>query len=146
MKLTVKINESSYDVEIGDITTRPIKAILQGETYEVWPEGETAVETITPPAVVKPVEARPAPVARSTPVAQPSGDISKAITAPIPGVIISINAKNGDNVSFGQEVCVLEAMKMKNSIKATRAGKISTVKINTGDHVQHGQILFEFAD
>ncbi len=144
MKLTIKINESSYDVEIGDVNTRPIVATLQGETYEVWPE-ETAVETVAP-VVAKPVEARPAPAVRSAPVAQPNGDVRKAIIAPIPGVIISISAKNGDNVSFGQEVCVLEAMKMKNSIKTTRAGMISAVKINTGDHVQHGQILFEFAD
>ncbi|MGB8252497.1 MAG: biotin/lipoyl-containing protein [Anaerolineaceae bacterium] len=144
MKLTIKINESSYDVEIGDVNTRPIMATLQGETYEVWPE-ETTVETVVPVAV-KPVEAHPAPAVRSAPVSQPNGDVRKAIIAPIPGVIISISAKNGDNVSFGQEVCVLEAMKMKNSIKTTRAGKISAVKINTGDHVQHGQILFEFAD
>ena len=144
MKITVKINESSYDVEVGDINARPIQATLNGESFEVWPE-EAVTETATPTAV-KAVEPHPAPVVRSTPVAQPSGDVSKAITAPIPGVIISVSAKIGDNVSFGQEVCVLEAMKMKNSIKATRAGKISAVKINTGDHVQHGQILFEFAD
>jgi len=144
MKLTIKINESSYDVEVGDVNARPIMATLHGESYEVWPE-EAALETAAP-AVVKPVEARAAPVARSAPAAQPSGDVSKAITAPIPGVIFSISAKIGDSISFGQEVCVLEAMKMKNSIKATRAGKISVVKINTGDHVQHGQILFEFSD
>jgi biotin carboxyl carrier protein len=144
MKITVKINESSYDVEVGDIHTRPIQATLDGESYEVWPE-EAATETTTP-AGAKAVEPRPTPVVSRTPAAQPSGDISKAITAPIPGVIISVAAKSGDNITFGQEVCVLEAMKMKNSIKATRAGKISTVKINTGDHVQHGQILFEFAD
>ncbi len=144
MKITIKINESSYDVEVGDVNTRPILATLNGETYEVWPE-EAAMET-TAPAVAKPVEARPAPVVRAAPAAQPSGDASKAILAPIPGVIISISAKVGDNVTFGQELCVLEAMKMKNSIKATRAGKINSVKINVGDHIQHGQTLFEFAD
>jgi biotin carboxyl carrier protein len=144
MKITIKINESSYDVEVADTNARPIIATLNGQDYEVWPEGTTE-ETTTAP-VAKPVESRPAPVARSTPVAQPSGDASKAIAAPIPGVIISISAKPGDSVTVGQEVCILEAMKMKNSIKATRVGKISSVKINAGDHVQHGQILFEFAD
>lgn len=144
MKITVKINESSYDVEVGDIQARPIQATLNGESFEVWPE-EAATETTTP-AVAKAVEPRHAPVVSSTPAAQPSGDTSKAIIAPIPGVIISIAAKSGDSIAIGQEVCVLEAMKMKNSIKATRAGKISAVKINAGDHVQHGQTLFEFAD
>lgn len=144
MKITIKVNEASYDVEVGDINSRPIQATLNGESFEAWPE--EAVTQIATPTVAKSEEPRPAPVVRSAPAAQPSGDISKAITAPIPGVIISVSAKIGDNVTFGQEVCVLEAMKMKNSIKATRTGKISTVKINTGDHVQHGQILFEFAD
>lgn len=145
MKITVKINESSYDVEVGDINTRPIQATLNGESYEVWPE-EAVLETAAP-VVVKSTEApHPSPVARNTPAPQSGGDTSKAITAPIPGVIISISAKVGDSITVGQKVCILEAMKMKNSIKATRAGKISTVKINTGDHVQHGQILFEFAE
>ena len=144
MKLTIKINESSFDIEVGDVNSRPIVATLNGDTYEVWPD-EVAMETIAP-AAVKPAESRAASVASNAPASQPSGDVSKAITAPIPGVIISISAKIGDNISFGQEVCVLEAMKMKNSIKATRAGKISAVKINTGDHVKHGQILFEFAN
>lgn len=144
MKLTIKINETSYDVEVGDINARPILATLGGESYEVWPE-EIVAEIPTTTAAVKPSVAEPTQVARTAQPAQPSGDMSKTIIAPIPGVIISVSAKIGDNISFGQEVCVLEAMKMKNSIKATRAGQISSVKINTGDHVQHGQTLFEFS-
>lgn len=145
MKITVKINETSYDVEVGDINARPILATLNGESYEVWSE-DAVVETSTP-AVVKTTESLPpSPVARIAPAPQPSGDASKAILAPIPGVIISIGVKAGDTVSVGQEVCILEAMKMKNSIKSTRAGKIGTVRINPGDHVQHGQSLFEFSD
>jgi biotin carboxyl carrier protein len=143
MKLTIKINGSSYDVEVGDVNARPIVANLNGENYEVWPEEE--VIEAKGPAVVKPTEVHPAAV-RSAPTAQPGGDASKAIIAPIPGVIISVSTKIGDSITIGQEVCVLEAMKMKNSIKATRAGKISAIKINAGDHVQHGQTLFEFAD
>jgi biotin carboxyl carrier protein len=145
MKITVKINDSSYDVEVGDINARPILATLNGESYEVWSE-EAVVETSTP-AVVKTAQPLPAtPVARNAAVPQPSGDNSKAILAPLPGVIISVAVKAGDAVAVGQEACVLEAMKMKNSIKSTRSGKISAVRINPGDHVQHGQILFEFSD
>jgi biotin carboxyl carrier protein len=144
MKISVKINDTNYNVEVGDINARPIQATLNGESFEVWPE-ESTMETSSP-VIAKPAEAPKASVIRSVAPVQPSGDVSKAIIAPIPGVIISISAKVGDNVSVGQEVCVLEAMKMKNSIKSTRPGKIKSVKINVGDHVQHGQILFEFAD
>ena len=149
MKISVKINDSSYDVEVGDTNARPILATLNGKSYEVWSE-EAAVEAVveaSAPASVKPVETPPpAPVTRNAAVPQPSGDKSKSILAPLPGVIISIAVKAGDTVSVGQEVCILEAMKMKNSIKSTRSGKLSAVRINPGDHVQHGQILFEFSD
>ncbi len=145
MKISVKINDSSYDVEVGDINARPILATLNGKSYEVWSE-EAAVVT-SEPASVKPAEAPPpAPVTRNAAVPQPSGDKSKSILAPLPGVIISLAVKAGDTVNAGQEVCILEAMKMKNSIKSTRSGKLSAVRINPGDHVQHGQILFEFSD
>ena len=145
MKISVKINDSSYDVEVGDTNARPILATLNGKSYEVWSE-EAAMESTTP-AVTKTMEALPpTPVTRNAAVPQPSGDSSKAILAPLPGVIISVAVKAGDTVSAGQEACILEAMKMKNSIKSTRSGKISAVKINPGDHVQHGQILFEFSD
>ena len=144
MKITVKINDTNYDVEVGDINARPIQATLNGESFEVWPEEST--KEVTPSTVAKPAETPKAAVVRSAAPVQPSGDVSKAIIAPIPGVIISISAKVGDTISVGQEVCILEAMKMKNSIKSTRTGKINAIKINTGDHVQHGQTLFEFAD
>jgi glutaconyl-CoA/methylmalonyl-CoA decarboxylase subunit gamma len=68
------------------------------------------------------------------------------VLAPIPGVIISIDVKPGDTVEHGTTLCVLEAMKMKNAIRATRAGKIGAVQINVGETVRHNQVLIEFAD
>jgi biotin carboxyl carrier protein len=70
----------------------------------------------------------------------------KAVLAPIPGVIISVGIKEGEAVATGQELCVLEAMKMKNSIRAKRAGKICAVRVTPGEQVRHSQVLMEFAD
>lgn len=64
--------------------------------------------------------------------------------APIPGVIVEIAANVGDLVTYGQELCVLEAMKMKNSIRANRNGSIKKIFISTGDHVRQSQDLMEF--
>jgi biotin carboxyl carrier protein len=145
MKITVKVNDTSYDVEVGDVNSRPIQATLNGETYDVWPDESAQATVVTESA--KPVEKpHSVPVVHNAPAPQTGGDASKTISAPIPGVILSIAIKAGDQVTSGQEVCILEAMKMKNSIKSTRAGKVSVVRINPGDHVQHGQILFEFSD
>jgi biotin carboxyl carrier protein len=66
------------------------------------------------------------------------------VLAPIPGVIISIQVKQGDEVSLGQELCVLEAMKMKNTIRSPRAGVIASVNVSSGETVKHHDVLVEF--
>ncbi len=50
----------------------------------------------------------------------------------------------GDVVAVGQELCVIEAMKMQNSLKSPKDGKISAVRIKKGDTVSADQILLEF--
>ncbi len=144
MKLRVQIDSQTYEVEVGDLNTRPILATIDGETFEVWPEEQGAASAAQ--TAVRPSTAVSAPAPVAAPAAAGSGDSSKAVLAPIPGVIISINVKEGDSVTVGQEVCVLEAMKMKNSIRANRAGKIAAVRVSTGDQVRKGQALMEFSD
>jgi biotin carboxyl carrier protein len=64
--------------------------------------------------------------------------------SPLPGVIISIDVREGQAVSNGQELYVLEAMKMKNSIKADRDGTIASIHVNAGDTVKHNQPILTF--
>ena len=66
------------------------------------------------------------------------------ITAPMPGKICEVKVATGDTVAADQEIVVLEAMKMKNSIRANRDGLIKKIFISTGDHVRQSQILMEF--
>jgi biotin carboxyl carrier protein len=143
MKMKIKIDNDTYEVEIDDLESRPILATVNGETFEVFPE-ETQV--------VKPVVATPAPVksAAPTPVrATPKPAVSasgKSVVAPIPGVIDSIKVREGDEVKNGQELLILEAMKMKNAIRATRDGKIERIYVSVGDQVPHNHVLLDFAD
>ena len=71
--------------------------------------------------------------AAPTPVS--SGASGKELTAPLPGVIVAVMVKPGDSVSHGQELCTLEAMKMKNAIKSHRDGTIDSVAVTVGDQV-----------
>lgn len=149
MKLRVKIDDQTYEVEVGDLNARPILATVDGEAMEVWPEEAQAAPVAAPVAVVRPTTpSAPAPVA--TPAAAPApvvgGDRSKMISAPIPGTIVGVSVKEGDAVKAGQELFSLEAMKMKNSIRATRAGQIGRVLVKSGDRVTQGQPLAEYAD
>ena len=149
MKVTVKIEEHFFEVEIPDLHASPIVALVDGERFEVWPQEARAASLLSgqkssPPLAAPRTASRAmAPSAPSAPQAR--GD-AKAIHAPIPGVIVAVAVQPGDTVEVGQELCLLEAMKMKNSIRAPHAGEIGTVSIVTGQHVQHHDLLFEYAD
>ena len=149
MKIKVKINEQMFEVEINDLAARPIVALVDGQCFEVWPEDETA-PAFAQTAPVERLAPAPRPVGPAVPAGQaaPAGNVdkNKAVVAPIPGVILTVAVCAGATVKVGQELCVLEAMKMKNAIRSTRAGTIANVYISEGDHVKHGQVLVDFVD
>lgn len=68
------------------------------------------------------------------------------IHAPIPGIIRSVDVSTGDAVQPGQPLCVLEAMKMYNTIRATRSGVVSAVHVEPGTHVGRFEVLVEVGD
>ena len=162
MIIKVKIDEQIYQVEISDLQSRPIIAIVDGDEFKIWPEGEpvkpnqvlnsgrealyttssvSAPTTQSPPAEL---HHKPAPEpARSTPPT--AGDSLSIVRAPIPGVITAVDVRVGSEVSVGQQLCVLEAMKMNNSIRAVRAGSIAAVHVSIGQHVKHHDVLMEYA-
>ena len=145
MKMKIKIKEETYEVEIDDLESRPILAIVNGETFEVFPEEVQVVKPVvtTPP----PTKTMSAPVrVAPKPAASAISASSKSVVAPIPGVIDSIKVREGEEVKNGQELLILEAMKMKNAIRATRDGKIERVYVSVGDQVPHNHVLLDFAD
>lgn len=66
------------------------------------------------------------------------------IKAPMPGLVLSVFVKSGDEVKKGDNLFILEAMKMENIIKAPADGLIKSVKIVPGDKVEKNQILISF--
>ncbi len=59
------------------------------------------------------------------------------------GVVIEILVKAGDQVTDGQEVAILESMKMQLPVQSTLAGKVSSIKVNSGDFVNEGDPLLD---
>jgi propionyl-CoA carboxylase alpha chain len=72
-------------------------------------------------------------------------DTSRLVVAPMPGLVVSMDVTEGEEVKAGQVICVLEAMKMQNIIRAERDGAIKTVGAKAGDSVAADDILAEFA-
>lgn len=138
MKYIVKVAEKSYEVEIEDIYARPVIARVDGQEFRVTPENEVmpASQKETTEITIKSVEQSQQPVN--------PGLNSDELTAPLPGTVIEIFVKAGEHIETGQVILVIEAMKMKNSIRSTRAGKIAEVLVSAGQTVAHKQALVRF--
>ena len=65
--------------------------------------------------------------------------------SPLPGVIISIDVKEGQAVKKGQKVAVLEAMKMENEIAAPADGVVTSIRVSKGDSLQEGDEIMKIA-
>ncbi|HMG88420.1 MAG TPA: acetyl-CoA carboxylase biotin carboxyl carrier protein subunit [Chryseolinea sp.] len=67
-----------------------------------------------------------------------------SIKAPMPGLIIDLRVKEGDQVKVGDPLLILEAMKMENIIKASGESIVKSVKVKKGESVEKNQVLIEF--
>ena len=72
-----------------------------------------------------------------------AGNLINDIKAPMPGLILDVQVKEGDEVEEGDYLLVLEAMKMENTLTAPRTGKVKSVKIQKGETVDKNQLLIE---
>ncbi|MFZ5903498.1 MAG: biotin/lipoyl-containing protein [Chloroflexota bacterium] len=140
MKIIVKVGEQNFEVEIEDLNARPIVAVVDGERFEVTPEDGVRPEGR---------EEAGAPVEKKIPVVgmgAPSVGDARSLVAPLPGTVVEVFVKQGDQIETGQVVLVIEAMKMKNSIRSMRAGTVGEVLVSAGQTVAHKQTLIRFAD
>ncbi|GAB5457304.1 MAG: acetyl/propionyl/methylcrotonyl-CoA carboxylase subunit alpha [Henriciella sp.] len=71
-------------------------------------------------------------------------DLSKLIMSPMPGLVVSIDVELGQDVQAGEAVCIVEAMKMQNIIRAEANGKVSAINVEAGDSVAADAIMVEF--
>ena len=72
-------------------------------------------------------------------------DTSKQVISPMPGLVVSMDVETGQEVKAGETICVIEAMKMQNIIRAERDGAIKVVNAKAGDSVSADEVLAEFA-
>ena len=139
-----KINGNEYNVAVNSISGNVADVTVNGTSYQVEMDNAPAVPVqYAQPAA--PVQATsPSAPAPSAPAAAPKGE-GKAVTSPLPGVIIDIKVNVGDTVKAGQEVAVLEAMKMENDIEAEFGGTVTAINVAKGDSVLEGAAIVTIA-
>ena len=140
-----KINGNPYNVTVNSVEGNIADVTVNGASYKVEMENApVASQPSAPAAPVAPVQIAaaqqnaPAQAGPATPAAPKATGSGKTVTAPLPGVIIEVSVKVGDAVKAGDQVAVLEAMKMENAIEATCDGTVTSISVNKGDSVLEG--------
>ncbi len=126
-----KINGKNYEVNIGEAEGKMLHVNVNGADYQVELENAPVAAPVqTAPAAQA---AAPAPAAAPKPAGA-----GVTVKSPLPGIIISIDVKEGQAVKRGQKVAVIEAMKMENEILAESDGTVTAVFARKGDSVLEG--------
>ena len=130
-----KINGKEYEVAVNSIEGKTADVTVNGINYSVEMENGASAPT---PAPAQSAAAAPAPEEKIAPATSAPSGSGKAITSPLPGVIISVDVKEGAAVKRGQKVAVIEAMKMENEILAESDGTVTAIHVSKGDSVAEG--------
>ena len=147
-KYQYKVQGVDYEVEVEEVEGNIAKVNVNGIPFEVElqkPINAAKHPTMTKPKVEAPKPAAPSPIptpatAPKPAAAAPAG-AGSPIKAPLPGTIIDIKVSVGQQVSVGDVVLVLEAMKMQNNIEAEFAGTVTSITVKQGDTVMEGSVL-----
>ncbi len=140
-KFKFTINGNQYETEILNIEDNVAEIEVNGTQYKV--ELDKEIKTTKTPKLVRPqaipsTDSHPSVAKTSSPSA-PKG--AGSIKSPLPGVILEMYVREGDEVKMGQKLLMLEAMKMENNIEADKAGKVVSILKHKGDSVMEGDVL-----
>ena len=149
MKYKITVSNTTYEVEIENINARPVIAFVDGDRFEVMPEHSDPAEAAKEAGEIKNKAEKKSFNPNQPAVISQSPNLAlngNAQTAPLPGTVIEVFVKAGEKVEAGQVILIIEAMKMKNSIRSVYSGTISEVLVNAGQSVAHKQALIKFAE
>lgn len=140
------INGNKYKTEINSNDGKIYEVIVNGSSYHVeLEENKTKKISIQPPKNQS-KQISSTPIATTKPESQNKSGKGTKIKAPLPGTVIKILVNVGDKVTAGQDIIILEAMKMENSITSHTNGKVISILKNKGDSTLEGEDLIIIGD
>lgn len=152
-KYVIEIGDKEYQAELKEFTKDYADIEVNGTTYHVKLKQLGRVGAVMPEFRPAAASARPAAptVPREKPAAAPPrpaaghGGGSEGVRAPMPGLILDVMAQEGSPVKAGQNVVLMEAMKMENLVAAPHDGTIHKIHVKKGDTVDEDQLLIEIS-
>jgi biotin carboxyl carrier protein len=129
MKLKITVHGVAYEVDV--------EVLDAGEGFPA----SSALPKAKPKSD-RPTSGGPPPaLSPATETGAPTGAEGGSVASPIAGTVLEVKCKQGDTVSNGQILLVIEAMKMKTSIAAPTSGRVKSVPVAAGDTVRENQTL-----
>ena len=128
----ITVDGERFLVTVEDLSQRPVIAYVEGSRFEI------EIEEGTGGSGKGDLKVQENPTIHSIPAGT-----SCEVTAPMPGDIIQIHVNAGQVVKVGDPLCVLDAMKMKNTIHAPQDGVIAQISVSEGQSVEYGMPLFK---
>ena len=138
-KFKFKIRGNTYDVEIKDFEDNIAQIEVNGTLYEVEVEQKETARSKTPKLVRSQVQTKRS----DSKIKKSVSNRATSVKAPLPGNIFKILVKEGDEVKKGDNIMIMEAMKMENNVLAEKDGKVSSIKVKEGDSVLQNDVLAE---
>jgi biotin carboxyl carrier protein len=140
----ILVDGKAYDIDFRSVAGQPVYSLLinghsyeslvrsSGEGLEVLLHGQFYIVSVDDERQRKLVQT-------SGPKAADRGEFH--LKSPMPGLIISLSVREGQEVKKGDQLIVLESMKMQNELKSPTDGIIRSLRINAGDNVEQNQVL-----
>ena len=164
-RYTLDISDREFVIDVQELSADQFEVVVGDESYQVTlSSDENLAEAVITPGLqanadgtprvsaaskVAKVRKEPSPAAAAAapaPRKAAGGGGKGAVCAPMPGVILEVSVKAGDTVERGQQLAILDAMKMHNVIGAPRAGTIAEVFVVAGQNVDHGAAIVKFKE
>jgi propionyl-CoA carboxylase alpha chain len=147
-RLSLRLNNSSFEADVDWDPAKPQMILTQdGEQcvfqvsrehggYRLSQGGSSVLAAVRRPEAAKLAALMPAKAA---------ADTSKFLLCPMPGLIVSVNVSEGQDVKAGETLAVVEAMKMENVLKSERDGTVKKIRAHKGDTFAVDDVILEFA-
>jgi len=140
----ITVNGERLSIDFRSVSGQPVYSlIVNGQSHEAYVQAtEAGLEVLLHGQlhIVEVEDERQRKLRESSggPVVH-SGEFN--LRAPMPGLIVAVPVVEGQAVTKGEDLIILESMKMQNELKAPRDGTVGRVRVRTGDRVEHHQVL-----